>query len=164
VRSCWPRCSGPALQISGEQAFELYDTYGFPLELTEEIAEEHGLAVDLAGFEAAMEEQRQRAKARLGAAWISPCRGRSRPWPSAAGHGVPGYEALEHPSQVMALVVNGEQAQAAVAGDEVQIVLDQTPFYGESGGQVGDRGVLAAPGAGRGRGDRADRRSATSAS
>ncbi|WP_216900832.1 alanine--tRNA ligase [Synechococcus sp. CCY 9618] len=132
--------------ISGEAAFELYDTYGFPLELTEEIAEEHGLRVDAEGFEAAMERQRQRAKAaavsidltlqgaidRL-AAELEPTRFR-------------GYEALDQTACVLALVVNGEPATAASAGDTVQIVLDSTPFYGESGGQVGDRGVLLAGG------------------
>ncbi|MDM7936103.1 MAG: alanine--tRNA ligase [Cyanobium sp. CZS 48M] len=141
--------TGPS-QISGEQAFELYDTYGFPLELTEEIAEEHGLAVDLAGFEAAMEAQRQRAKAatvRLDLTLQGAIEAMAEQLPATEFRG---YEALEHPSQVMALVVNGEPAQGARAGDAVQIVLDSTPFYGESGGQIGDRGVLAggAPGAG----------------
>ena len=134
-------------QISGEQAFELYDTYGFPLELTEEIAEEHGLTVDLAGFETAMEAQRQRAKAAAVsvdltlqdeieqmAASLEPTRFR-------------GYEELEHPSCVLALVVNGEPAERAVAGDAVQVVLDATPFYGEGGGQVGDHGSLIGAGA-----------------
>jgi alanyl-tRNA synthetase len=133
-------------RISGAQAFELYDTYGFPLELTEEIAEEHGLTVDLAGFEAAMEEQRQRAKAAavsidltlqdaIGAvaAELEPTRFR-------------GYEELEHPSCVLALVVNGQPAERAVAGDTVQVLLDSTPFYGEGGGQVGDHGTLSGGG------------------
>jgi alanyl-tRNA synthetase len=135
-------------RISGAQAFELYDTYGFPLELTEEIAEEHGLTVDLAGFEAAMEAQRQRAKAAavsidltlqdaIGqvAAELEPTRFR-------------GYEELEHPSCVLALVVNGEPAERAVAGDAVQVLLDSTPFYGEGGGQVGDHGSLSGAGSG----------------
>ncbi len=134
-------------RISGAQAFELYDTYGFPLELTEEIAEEHGLTVDLAGFEAAMEEQRQRAKAAAVsvdltlqdaieqlAATLEPTR-------------FQGYEELEHPSCVLALVVNGAPAELAVAGDAVQLVLDATPFYGEGGGQVGDHGTLSGGGA-----------------
>ncbi len=80
--------AGPS-QISGEQAFELYDTYGFPLELTEEIAEEHGLAVDLAGFEAAMEAQRQRAKARGGAPRSHPAGGDRGHGRAVAGHRVP---------------------------------------------------------------------------
>jgi alanyl-tRNA synthetase len=137
--------AGPA-RISGEQAFELYDTYGFPLELTEEIAEEHGLRVDLDGFEAAMEAQRQRAKAASVSVDLTlqeAIEAMAAELPDTAFRG---YEALEHPSQVMALVVNGEPAQRAAAGDAVQVVLDITPFYGESGGQIGDRGVLAGGG------------------
>ncbi|WP_094585701.1 alanine--tRNA ligase [Synechococcus sp. BO 8801] len=131
-------------RISGDAAFELYDTYGFPLELTAEIAEEHGLTVDLDGFEAAMERQRQRAKA----AAVSIDLTLQGAIEQVAGALEPtdfrGYEALDQPACVLALVVNGEPATAAAAGDAVQIVLDSTPFYGESGGQVGDRGVLLA--------------------
>ena len=129
-------------QISGEQAFELYDTYGFPLELTEEIAEEHGLRVDTAGFEAAMEAQRQRAKAAATSIDLTLQEAIDQVADAAEPTAFRGYEALEHPSCVLALVVNGEPAQRAVAGDALQIVLDTTPFYGEGGGQVGDRGVL----------------------
>jgi alanyl-tRNA synthetase len=133
-------------QISGAQAFELYDTYGFPLELTEEIAEEHGLTVDLAGFEAAMEAQRQRAKA----AAVSVDLTLQDAIEQLAGAVEPtafrGYEALEHPSCVLALVVNGEPAERAGAGDAVQVLLDVTPFYGEGGGQVGDHGTLSGDG------------------
>jgi len=135
-------------QISGEQAFELYDTYGFPLELTEEIAEEHGLGVDLAGFAAAMEAQRQRAKAAAVSIDLT-LQGAIEQMASELGAtSFKGYEALEHPSCVLALVVNGEPAERAEAGDRVQLVLDSTPFYGEGGGQVGDRGVLSAAGSG----------------
>lgn len=128
--------------ISGAQAFELYDTYGFPLELTEEIAEEHGLTVDRDGFEAAMEAQRQRAKAAAVSVDLT-----VQGAVAAAAADLPdtrfeGYGALEHPSQVLALVVNGSPAERAVAGEAVQVVLDATPFYGESGGQIGDRGLL----------------------
>ncbi|MGB5133565.1 MAG: alanine--tRNA ligase [Prochlorococcaceae cyanobacterium] len=129
-------------QISGAQAFELYDTYGFPLELTEEIAEEHGLTVDTAGFEAAMEEQRQRAKAAAVSIDLTLQEAIDQVATTAAATAFKGYEALEHPSCVLALVVNGEPAIQASAGDQVQLVLDSTPFYGEGGGQVGDRGVL----------------------
>ena len=129
-------------QISGEQAFELYDTYGFPLELTEEIAEEHGLTVDTAGFEAAMEQQRQRAKAAAVSIDLTLQEAIDQVASAAQATAFKGYEALEHPSCVLALVVNGEPAQRATAGDSVQLVLDVTPFYGEGGGQVGDRGVL----------------------
>ena len=133
-------------QISGEQAFELYDTYGFPLELTEEIAEEHGLGVDLAGFAAAMEAQRQRAKAAAVSIDLT-LKGAIEQMASELGAtAFKGYGALEHPSCVLALVVNGEPAGRAEAGDRVQLVLDSTPFYGEGGGQVGDRGVLSGVG------------------
>jgi alanyl-tRNA synthetase len=129
-------------QISGAQAFELYDTYGFPLELTEEIAEEHGLTVDTSGFEAAMEEQRLRAKAAAVSIDLTLQGAIDQVAATAADTAFKGYEALEHPSCVLALVVNGEPAERAGAGDQVQLVLDSTPFYGEGGGQVGDRGVL----------------------
>ncbi|MCP9883204.1 alanine--tRNA ligase [Cyanobium sp. Alchichica 3B3-8F6] len=135
-------------QISGAQAFELYDTYGFPLELTEEIAEEHGLTVDLAGFEAAMEAQRQRAKAAAVSIDLTLQEAIDQVAAAAEATAFKGYEALEHPSCVLALVVNGEPAERAVAGDSVQLVLDSTPFYGEGGGQVGDRGVLSGTGTG----------------
>ena len=133
-------------QISGEQAFELYDTYGFPLELTEEIAEEQGLSVDLAGFEAAMEAQRQRAKAAAVSIDLTLQGVIDQVASAVEATAFKGYEALEHPSCVLALVVNGEPAERAGAGDAVQLVLDSTPFYGEGGGQVGDRGVLCGPG------------------
>jgi alanyl-tRNA synthetase len=133
-------------RISGAQAFELYDTYGFPLELTEEIAEEHGLTVDLAGFEAAMEAQRQRAKAAAVSIDLT-LQGVIEQMAAEIGStAFRGYEALEHPSCVLALVVNGQPAERASAGDAVQLVLDATPFYGEGGGQVGDRGVLSGDG------------------
>jgi len=133
-------------QISGEQAFELYDTYGFPLELTEEIAEEHGLTVDLEGFEAAMEAQRQRAKAAAVSIDLTLQGAIDQVAGDLEATAFRGYELLEHSSSVQALVVNGEPAERAVAGDLVQVVLDTTPFYGEGGGQVGDRGVLSGDG------------------
>ena len=135
-------------RISGEQAFELYDTYGFPLELTEEIAEEHGLTVDVAGFELAMDEQRQRAKAAAVSIDLTLQGAIEQMAADLEATAFKGYEVLEHPSCVLALVVNGEPAERAVAGDQVQLVLDSTPFYGEGGGQVGDRGVLSGEGAG----------------
>jgi alanyl-tRNA synthetase len=134
------------VQISGEQAFELYDTYGFPLELTEEIAEEHGLGVDLAGFEAAMAAQRQRAKAAAVSIDLTLQGAIDQVAAATASTSFNGYELLEHPCCVLALVVNRVAAAQAVAGDQVQVVLDTTPFYGEGGGQVGDRGVLCGEG------------------
>ena len=115
-------------QISGAQAFELYDTYGFPLELTQEIAEEHGLTVDLAGFETAMEEQRQRAKAAAVSIDLTLQDAIDQVAAELEATSFRGYELLEHSSSVQALVVNGEPAQQAGAGDAVQVVLDTTPF------------------------------------
>ena len=135
--------AGKPVQISGAQAFELYDTYGFPLELTQEIAEEHGLSVDLSGFEAAMQEQRQRAKAAAVSLDLTLQDAIEQVAADQEPTAFRGYAVLEHPSCVQALVVNGEPATTASSGDAVQIVLDTTPFYGEGGGQVGDRGVLS---------------------
>ncbi|WP_341884415.1 alanine--tRNA ligase [Synechococcus sp. UW140] len=129
-------------QITGEQAFELYDTYGFPLELTEEIAAEQGLKVDLAGFEQAMQAQRKRAKAAAVSIDLTLQGAIDQLAAAAVATTFTGYQSLERSSLVLALVVNGEPAQQATAGDRVQLLLDGTPFYGEGGGQVGDRGVL----------------------
>lgn len=129
-------------QITGEQAFELYDTYGFPLELTEEIAAEQGLKVDLAGFEQAMQAQRKRAKAAAVSIDLTLQGAIDQLAAAAVATSFTGYQSLERSSVVLALVVNGEPAQQASAGDRVQLLLDGTPFYGEGGGQVGDRGVL----------------------
>ena len=129
-------------QITGEQAFELYDTYGFPLELTEEIAAEQGLKVDLAGFEQAMQAQRKRAKAAAVSIDLTLQGAIDQLAAAAVATSFTGYQSLERSSVVLALVVNGEPAQQATAGDRVQLLLDGTPFYGEGGGQVGDRGVL----------------------
>ena len=133
-------------QINGEQAFELYDTYGFPLELTQEIAEEHGLAVDVDGFETAMEQQRQRAKAAAVSIDLTLQDAIDQVAAGLQDTEFRGYEQLEQSSSIQALVVNGEPAKTAVAGDAVQVVLDVTPFYGEGGGQIGDRGTLVADG------------------
>ena len=126
-------------QISGEDAFKLYDTYGFPLELTQEIAEENGLTVDVSGFESEMEQAK--IIAQLAHQTID----------LTAEGGVKldvdkteflGYTDLTSPAQVMALIADGKQVEDAETGTQVQIVLDKTPFYGESGGQIGDRGYL----------------------
>ncbi len=129
-------------QISGEQAFELYDTYGFPLELTQEIAEEHGLSVDLSGFELAMDAQRQRAKAAAVSIDLTLQDAIDQVVSDLEVTTFDGYQSLESSSIIQALVANGEPVTQASAGDAVQVVLEATPFYGEGGGQVGDRGVL----------------------
>jgi len=126
-------------QIPGETVFRLYDTYGFPVDLTNDIARERGLAIDEAGFEAAMEEQRARARA-------------------ASKFGVDlragvlvegqtefkGYESERAPGRVVELIRGQERVEELREGEEGQVVLQATPFYAESGGQVGDRGVLLA--------------------
>ncbi len=130
--------SAPGSTLSGEDAFTLHDTYGFPFELTREIAAERGVAIDHPGFEAQM--QRQRARAREDAAAK-----RSvvtlADLPATKSEFL-GYEGLETEGVVAAILRNGEIAQKIESGDEAQIILDRTSFYAEKGGQIGDRGVL----------------------
>ena len=130
-------------QISGEDAFELYDTYGFPLELTQEIAEEQGLNVDVDAFETEMEKQRVRSRSAHELIDLT-AQGSLK---SLASEGQAteflGYTQLSAPAQVMGIIVEGERVESASAGDTVQIVMDETPFYAESGGQIGDRGYLS---------------------
>ena len=128
-------------QISGDDAFKLYDTFGFPLELTQEIAEEHGLTVDVAGFETAMEAQRERAKSAHET--IDLLAQGSLSQLGIDSTDFLGYTDVTSQSTVKAILVNGETVEAADAGTEVQLVLDKTPFYAESGGQIGDQGYLA---------------------
>lgn len=132
--------SGPK-QISGKDAFVLYDTYGFPLELTQEIAEEEGLTVDLEGFEAEMEAQRQRSQAAHQTVDLT-TQDSLEQLEEVHPTEFLGYTHHSTPVQVTALLANGKRVESASAGDEVQIVLNQTPFYAESGGQIGDRGYL----------------------
>lgn len=130
-------------QISGQDAFVLYDTYGFPLELTQEVAAERGLTVDVAGFEAEMEKQRERARAAVETidltvqGTLDTLAGQLRETEFL------GYQQMASQSQVQLLLVEGQQVEAAAAGADVQIILDKTPFYAESGGQIGDRGYLS---------------------
>ncbi|MGD1928036.1 MAG: alanine--tRNA ligase [Leptolyngbyaceae cyanobacterium] len=129
-------------QIAGADAFVLYDTHGFPLELTQEIAEENGLTVDVAGFEAAMEQQRQRSKdahETIDLTALSSLDGLAQRVGATA---FLGYTEPVSASQVEAILVAGAAAATAAAGTAGQIVMDQTPFYAESGGQIGDRGYL----------------------
>ncbi len=125
--------------LDGETAFRLYDTYGFPLDLTADVCRERGLKVDEAGFEAAMEAQRSRAResSGFGADYNNVIRvdGASQ---------FCGYDHNEQQAKVTALFRNGQPVDEIHAGEEAVVVLDKTPFYGESGGQVGDKGVLKA--------------------
>lgn len=132
--------------IHGEEAFVLYDTYGFPLDLTEDAAEEAGLRVDREGFERAMAVQRQRARAarEVEEGWDpgSPLALALADEPATE---FTGYERLEDEGTVRLLVRRDEPAERAGAGEEVGVILDRTPFYAERGGQVGDTGWLETP-------------------
>jgi alanyl-tRNA synthetase len=129
--------AGGAKVIDGETAFKLHDTFGFPLDLTADVCRERGVAVDEAGFQAAMNRQREQARA---SAKFKMAAGLAYSGDDTAFHG---YEHLvcEH-SKVVAIYLEGSAVTRAKAGDDVVIVLDHTPFYAESGGQVGDTGEL----------------------
>lgn len=133
--------------IPGLDAFKLYDTYGFPLELTQEMAEEQGFTVDTDGFGRAMEDQRQRARsARQETEYISERGALFKKMREEMGEtNFVGYEALEARASVLGILRDGESVKSARAGEEVEFILDVTPCYAESGGQVGDHGRLAAP-------------------
>jgi alanyl-tRNA synthetase len=122
--------------LDGETVFRLYDTYGFPVDLTADIARERGVMIDMAGFEAAMEQQRERARA---ASKFSMAAALEYSGGKTVFHG---YEKLLHPARVVALYREGAQVPALSSGESGTVVLDETPFYAESGGQVGDRGEL----------------------
>lgn len=130
-------------QISGEDAFELYDTYGFPVELTQEIAEEKGLTVDMEGFEAEMEKQRQRARDAHQTIDLTVQGTLDKLAEDIHETEFLGYAQSSSQTKVQLLLVNGQPVATAIAGTEVQIILDQTPFYAESGGQIGDRGYIS---------------------
>jgi alanyl-tRNA synthetase len=126
--------------IPGETAFRLHDTYGFPLDLTADVARERGLTIDQAGFDAAMEAQRGRASA------ASKFGAELRDSVKLSGKtDFLGYDRLTDSAVVTALIFDGAVVAALQPGQEGQVVLDHTPFYAESGGQIGDAGVLAAP-------------------
>lgn len=129
--------------ITGQEAFILYDTYGFPLDLTEDIAEEHGLVVDRAGFEEAMQKQRERGRAaRQDAAMLAGQELYAEIGQKMGATEFVGYGQTSTRSNVVALIVDKETVVEAGAGQKVEIILDKTPFYGESGGQVGDTGII----------------------
>ncbi|MEX0637100.1 MAG: alanine--tRNA ligase, partial [Burkholderiales bacterium] len=124
--------------LDGETAFRLYDTFGFPVDLTADICRERGVMLDMAGFEAAMQAQRERARAASkfsAAAGLEYAGGKTE---------FRGYDTLAVQAKVVALYREGAQVAALASGEEGAVVLDQTPFYAESGGQVGDRGELVA--------------------
>ncbi len=132
--------AGDAKVLPGDVAFKLHDTYGFPLDLSADVCRERGVAVDEAGFSAAMDRQKNQARAagkfRMDKALEY----------SGEGHAFTGYELLQEPAKVVALYADGVAVQSLNPGQGGVVVLSTTPFYAESGGQVGDQGRLAAAG------------------
>ncbi|MBD0384965.1 MAG: alanine--tRNA ligase [Nostoc sp. C3-bin3] len=133
-------------QISGESAFTLYDTYGFPLELTQEVAEENNLTVDEAGFNTEMQKQVERAKAAHETIDLTVQSSLDKLAEHIQVTEFLGYTQSAATAKVEAILVEGVSQEEAEAGTEVQIVLDKTPFYAESGGQIGDRGYISGDG------------------
>ena len=130
--------------LSGIDAFKLYDTYGFPLDLTRDVLAEEGLAVDEDGFNQEMEKQRERARQAREETGFSATE-EERLYRSLLEKfelEFTGYEHIDEKSNIIAIVKDGEEVELAGAGDKVKVVLEKTPFYGESGGQVGDKGIL----------------------
>ena len=137
---------GDRQPLPGAVAFRLYDTYGFPLDLTQDALREEGREVDLAGFEAAMQEQRVRARA----AWAGSGEAATEQvWfemkQAVGATEFLGYSTESAEGEILALVTNGASVPSVTAGSDVAVVLNQTPFYAESGGQVGDAGVISGP-------------------
>ncbi|WP_074575421.1 alanine--tRNA ligase [Polaromonas sp. JS666] len=133
--------AGGAKVLPGEVAFKLHDTYGFPLDLSADVCRERGVEVDEAGFKAAMDKQKNQARA---AGKFKMDRALEY---TGSGNTFTGYELLEEPAKVVALYADGVAVQALNAGQSGVVVLDTTPFYAESGGQVGDQGRITAAGA-----------------
>ena len=129
-------------EIPGETVFRLYDTYGFPLDLTADVARERGLTIDQAGFDSAMEAQRGRARA---ASKFGTDLRESVTLPGRTEFS--GYDRLQASGRVSALIFDGAVVDSLSPGQDGQVILDHTPFYAESGGQMGDSGVLLASGA-----------------
>lgn len=128
-------------QLSGPDTFKLYDTYGFPVDLTEDFAMEQGLAVDRDGFEKAMNEQRERARAARQDVDSMKTQGGPLGELTVTSEFV-GYTELEGTSTVVAIVADNQLVDTAEEGQTVQVILDRTPFYAESGGQINDQGTL----------------------
>ncbi|HEX9757029.1 MAG TPA: alanine--tRNA ligase [Nitrospiria bacterium] len=136
-------------QIPGQELFTLYDTYGFPLDLAGEIAQENQLALDEAGFEEAMDQQRERARAATQfSTEDAPSKDTFKEILQDTGETqFVGYETLEAEPTLIAIIRDGQRVKRALEGESVELILDSTPFYGEGGGQVGDQGLLLRPNA-----------------
>lgn len=139
------KMSGNAM-LSGQQVFTLYDTYGFPIELTEEIAADADCKIDVDGFKTCMDAQKAQARAARkdddNEGWLD----ESVMYKDFAHTDFVGYESLCDEAKIIGIVKGMSKLQSASEGDEVRVVLDKTPFYGEGGGQVGDTGLLEADG------------------
>jgi alanyl-tRNA synthetase len=129
--------------IPGEEAFKLYDTYGFPLDLSEDIAREQGLSIDRQGFESAMTVQKERARASWKGSGESAVGQVYHDLSKDLGPTVfAGYNKTSMTGELKGIVLNGQEVESASPGDEVELFFSETPFYGESGGQSGDRGII----------------------
>ena len=131
--------------IPGRQAFKLYDTYGFPVELTKEVASRSGLSMDLAGFEKEMAKQREKARAAHKFARSLNVPGKMDKRHEVQETAFVGYDSLKHKSTVVYLMIDGGSVETVEEGKEASVVLEASPFYGEMGGQVGDTGELIGP-------------------
>lgn len=128
--------------LSGKDVFRLYDTFGFPVEITEEVASERGVTVDLAGFESEMEIQRKQSQAAHNVIKLAVGGAAQEMLAQVPETEFLGYDDLTSSSSILAILANGEALGEASEGEEVELLLDRTPFYAESGGQVGDHGYL----------------------
>jgi alanyl-tRNA synthetase len=133
-------------KLAGEAAFRLYDTYGFPIDLTEMIAKERGHAVDIEGYERALEKARAKSEFVGRSAAVEEVYRDALVKLEAQEIRFLGYEREKAQAKVLAIIKDGQLVSRAGPGDKVEVVLEVTPFYGEAGGQVGDRGVMTAPG------------------
>jgi alanyl-tRNA synthetase len=146
--------------LQGDVAFKLYDTYGFPLDLTQDVLRARGMTVDEAGFNTSMDEQRSRSQENSkfaagdkGEVWFAVR-------DASGATNFQGYELEETSGKLGTALVNGQQVKAIKTGDKAELVFDQTPFYAESGGQAGDKGEIFFPGGGRFRVDDVQKRAA----
>ena len=135
--------------LPGAAAFKLHDTYGFPVELTQELCEEQGIAVDMAEFEACMAEQRERARAATKddaeAAWSTYGSVQAEILKETGATNFVGYDRTEVKARIVALVKDGQRVASLAEGEEGEVILDTTPFYAEMGGEVGDTGTISTP-------------------
>lgn len=138
--------TGGTRRIAGDEAFRLYDTFGFPIDLAEEVAQDAGMSLDRAGFEAVLETTRQQARETWkgsGEAQVDPVY--QEVWQRVEASTFVGYDMVQSITPVVAIIADGQDVQTAGVGQQVELVFEHTPFYAEAGGQVGDRGRALAP-------------------